>query len=308
MARNEPGRLIALDGAGSLMEKSYDTANIPIETLRALLTVIQTGGVTAAAARLGLTQPAVTAQIKRLERLMGGALFEQSSITERGKTVARYANKIVAMNDQLISIVGGQPGVLRLGVPPVMTTYRLHEVFAACHEIEDRIKLDIEPSRVLESNLENAFIDVAVIVSDRPKAGAAFRWSEKFAWVVSEDFELPPGRPMPFLSFPDSISHKRGVEILEAKGTPFRTVLTSRDAATHFSLCENGKGVMVFPERYIPAHLRVAEWLPEIPALEAGIYVREGFEPDYLPTAIACLRTAFEPRQNDRRVGDRRHH
>jgi DNA-binding transcriptional LysR family regulator len=278
-----------------LMASSYDTTNIPIDTLRSLLTIIQAGGVTAAAARLGLTQPAVTAQIKKLERLVGGPLFEQSNITERGQTVARYASKIIAINDQLISAVGGQPGIVRLGLPPVMLTYRLHDVFTACSEIEDRIKLDIEPSKVLEKNLAGAFIDVALLVSERPRDGAALSWREKFAWVVSKDFELPPGRPLPFLAFPESISHKRGLEVLESKGISFRTILTSRDAANHFSFCESGRGVMVFPERYVPKNLTVADWLPDIPALDAGIYVRDGFEPAYLPSVIECLKVAFKP-------------
>lgn len=284
------------------MEETSDTVNIPIDTLRALLTVIQTGGVTAAAVQLGVTQPAVTAQIKRLERLVGGPLFQQSNITERGKTVARYARRIIAINDQLVSIVAGQPSLLRLGVPPVMTTYRLHDVFASCREIEDRIKLEIEPSPILEKNLAGAFIDIALILSDRPGNGAALGWPEQFVWVVSKDFSLSPGKPVPFLAFPDSVSHKRGVEVLETLEVPFRTILTSRDMATHFALCESGRGVMVFPERYVPEHLKIAEWLPEIPALYAGIHVREGFEPVYLPKAIECLRAAFEPKSDPSRL------
>lgn len=284
------------------MEETFDTVNLPIDTLRALLTVIQTGGVTAAAAQLGLTQPAVTAQIKRLERLVGGPLFQQSNITERGRTVARYARRIIAINDQLVSIIAGQPGLLRLGVPPIMTTHRLHHVFASCREIEDRIRLEIEPSPILEKNLAGAFIDVALILSERPGDGAALSWPEKFVWIVSKDFALSPGKPVPFLAFPDSVANKRGVEILEAQEVPFRTVLTSRDMATHFSLCESGRGVMVFPERYVPEHLKIAEWLPKIPALHAGIYVREGFEPAYLPKAIECLRAAFEPKADQGRL------
>lgn len=279
-------------------EETFDTINIPIDTLRALLTVIQTGGVTSAAARLGVTQPAVTAQIKRLERLVGGPLFQQSNITERGKTVARYARRIIAINDQLVSIVAGQPSLLRLGVPPVMTTYRLHDVFDSCREIEDRIKLDIEPSPILEKNLAGAFIDMALILSDRSSNGAALSWPEKFVWVVSRDFALAPGKPLPFLAFPESVSHKRGVEVLEAREVPYRTILTSRDMATHFALCESGRGVMVFPERFVPEHLRIAEWLPEIPPLYAGIHVREGFEPPYLSQAIECVRAAFEPQDH----------
>jgi DNA-binding transcriptional LysR family regulator len=113
--------------------------------------------------------------------------------------------------------------------------------------------------------------------------------------VVSPQFVLQPGKPVPFLAFPESVSHKRAIEVLEAQNIPFRMILTSRDLATHFALCERGRGVMVFPERFVPDSLRIADWLPAIPALSAGIYVRDGFEPPYLAQAVECLAAAFKP-------------
>src|SRR5262249_14368144 len=138
------------------------------------------------------------------------------------------------------------------------------------------------------------YLDVMLIVSEHP-GKAALSWSEKFAFVVSSEFVHPLGRPLPFLAYPDSVSHKRAMEILETSGISFKTVLTSRDLATHFSLCEGGRGVMVFPERFIPKSLKVADWLPAIPPLQAGVYVREGFEPPYLEKAIECIESAFKP-------------
>jgi DNA-binding transcriptional LysR family regulator len=91
------------------------------------------------------------------------------------------------------------------------------------------------------------------------------------------------------------VSHEFAVEILEARGIPFKVILTSHDMATHFSLCESGRGVMVFPERFVPDSLRIADWLPEMPTLDAGIFVREGFEPPYLTKALGCLGDAFKP-------------
>src|SRR5262249_48960081 len=140
--------------------------------------------------------------------------------------------------------------------------------------------------------LESAFLDVVLVLLEHKKQGARLHWSEKFAFVVSKEFSHMPGRPLPFLAYPDSISHKRAMDILEGKGIPFTTLLSSRDLAKHFSLCESGRGVMVFPERFVPSSLEVADWLPAIPALEAGIYVREGFEQPYLEKAVECLAKA----------------
>lgn len=45
--------------------------------LRAYLTVLELGSVTAAARGLGYTQPAVSQQLAALEHLLGGRLFER---------------------------------------------------------------------------------------------------------------------------------------------------------------------------------------------------------------------------------------
>ena len=51
--------------------------NIDTALLRAFVGVAETGGMTAAANLLNLTQAAVSQQIKRLEEAFGGELFER---------------------------------------------------------------------------------------------------------------------------------------------------------------------------------------------------------------------------------------
>jgi hypothetical protein len=52
---------------------------------------------------------------------------------------------------------------------------------------------------------------------------------------------------------------------------------------------------MVFPKRLVPENLKIAEWLAEISGRNAGIYIREGYEPPYLPKVMECLGAAFRP-------------
>ena len=77
--------------------------NIPTDLLRALVTVIDLRGFTRAGERLGRSQPAISVQIKRLEDLLGVALFDRdgggAQPTEAGELVAGYARRILALND-----------------------------------------------------------------------------------------------------------------------------------------------------------------------------------------------------------------
>ena len=59
--------------------RSYRHAmDLELRHLRIVCAVAEAGSVTKAAASLGLAQPAVTAQLRRIERTLGGQLFERA--------------------------------------------------------------------------------------------------------------------------------------------------------------------------------------------------------------------------------------
>ena len=73
------------------------TTNIPTELLRTLTTVVDLRSFTRAAQSLGVTQPAVSAQIKRLQQLLGADLFDKSApgvtLTQTGELVLNCARE-----------------------------------------------------------------------------------------------------------------------------------------------------------------------------------------------------------------------
>src|ERR1700757_3119295 len=97
--------------------------NIPTELLRAFVAVVDLRGFTKAAQALGCTQPAVSAQIKRLQGLLGSELLDKTAPgvipTERGRAIAERARRLLAINDQIIDLaaVRSPTTPLRIGVP-----------------------------------------------------------------------------------------------------------------------------------------------------------------------------------------------
>jgi DNA-binding transcriptional LysR family regulator len=79
--------------------------DLPINQLRTFLTVARRLSFTRAAEELHLTQPAVSAHIRKLERAIGGPLFEQIgrrvSLTPIGQVMNQYAEKVLALEDEL---------------------------------------------------------------------------------------------------------------------------------------------------------------------------------------------------------------
>ena len=101
--------------------------------------VAKEGSVTAASARLLLSQPTVSAQLRQLERSLGAKLFTKRGrnlvLTDAGRMVYHRADEIFALGRELMSAVKGRPVAaprLRLTVGvvdvlPKLVVYRLLE-------------------------------------------------------------------------------------------------------------------------------------------------------------------------------------
>jgi LysR family transcriptional activator of nhaA len=139
-------------------------------------TVAREGGVSKAAARLRLSQPTISAQIRLLEDAVGSRLFERQGrrlvMTDMGRTVYRYADEIFGIGRELMETLRGQapgrPLQLMVGVAnavPKLIAYRLL-----------RPALDRpDPIHVVcrEDNLERLITEVAthaldVVIADAP--------------------------------------------------------------------------------------------------------------------------------------------
>jgi len=81
--------------------------DIDIALLRAFLAIAEGDSFTAASRRLHLTQSAVSMQIKRLEEIVGGTLFERTSrnvtLSRRGELLRSHARRMVAFNDEALA-------------------------------------------------------------------------------------------------------------------------------------------------------------------------------------------------------------
>lgn len=86
--------------------------------LRAFHAVASAGGFTRGAARLGLSQPALTVQVRALEQAYGLELFrrrgQRTELTEFGREVFRQAQQLFARLDDLEQLLGAA-GSLRTG-------------------------------------------------------------------------------------------------------------------------------------------------------------------------------------------------
>jgi DNA-binding transcriptional LysR family regulator len=96
-----------------------------LRELRAFVVVAEEGGMSAAARRLHISQPALSQTVGALERRLGVQLLVRSSAgvrpTEAGMALLAEARAVLARHEQALrtmaAYTGGSGGVLRVGIP-----------------------------------------------------------------------------------------------------------------------------------------------------------------------------------------------
>ena len=98
--------------------------------LRSFATVARMGSVSAAAAALGVSEPAVSAAVAALRRDLGDVLFVRAGggirLTPGGERLAAAAAEILGLQDRLqreVAEARGERGLLRLAVAPSVAEY-----------------------------------------------------------------------------------------------------------------------------------------------------------------------------------------
>lgn len=171
--------------------------------LRILHALATTGSLTAAAASLGLSQPAVSQRIKRVETRLAVPLIERSGrgirLTPAGRILADHGRTVVAEIDAALAAIddlrGERAGTLRLvGFPSASATIVPAVMRALAEEAPD-VALQYREAEPPEAArlLRDGEVDCALIFvyegSAELPAGSAFlpMWREEVRLVVSDD-------------------------------------------------------------------------------------------------------------------------
>ena len=126
----------------------------------------------AAAKRLGVTQPSITARIKELELDAGSPLFERVgrnvALTERGSTLFDQTKRILTLISDLdgrMSNAGPLRGLLRFGAPDSFALLCLADFLKAVNAKHPELNVasTVDNSNALAVKLSEGSPDVAVI-------------------------------------------------------------------------------------------------------------------------------------------------
>ncbi|MDH4987920.1 LysR substrate-binding domain-containing protein [Aminobacter anthyllidis] len=212
------------------------TARLDSDLLRTFLAVAESGNFTRAAEGVGRTQSAISMQIKRLEEVVGGVLFERGArgvtLTERGTELVGNARRIVALLDETASSMRAAPlgGPVRIGIPeeygqPVLS--RALGAFAKRHsQVEITVRFGYSVSQL--AALAAGELDLAVVFEWQQPSGAEVLMSDPTVWVASLHHHLHLERPLPIAMYTrHGWSREYALRSLEQRGIDYRFAYTS---------------------------------------------------------------------------------
>lgn len=252
---------------------------LPTELLRSLVVVSQTGSFTVASEQLCLSQSTISQHIRRLEDLVGVALFQRDTrnvrLSRSGESLHRYALRILELMDEAMTSVCGPPlnGTIRLGLPEDFASSRLTAALASFVQRNPDVNLEIrtglsgELFRELDEDKHDLVFAKRLVGSTR---GYLVK-SEPLHWCASAASTFRGSENvLPIAVHPaPSVTRERMFEALKSAGRSYRIAVVSSSVMVIQAAVMAGLGIGAFTGYAIPEGLvRIQDGLPELGMLD----------------------------------------
>jgi LysR family transcriptional activator of nhaA len=242
--------------------------------------VAKEGNLTRAAARLHVSQSALSTQIKQLEEQLGQALFERQGralhLTEAGRVALGYAESIFATGTELVALLRegrrAQRHVLRIGAMATLSR-NFQENFLAPLLGRDDVELVLQAGSLADLLTRLRVHTLDLVLSNRRVHGSADE-----AWRCRRIARQPVslvGRPRPKrkpFRFPDDLAEvplllpgrdndiRSGFDVLcEQLGIRYRLRAEVDDMALLRLLARDAGAVALLPSIVVQDELRSGE-------------------------------------------------
>lgn len=254
------------------------------QLLRSFLTVCDSGGFTAAAVLLHLTQSTVSHQIRRLESLLGTRLFQRSTrriaLTEAGEQLRRDAQPILAELDALLARHRHSPlsGTLRFAAQEDYFSLPLADLLPRFAQRYPEVNLDVQVGLGddLLPRVQSGAVDLALIRQVPPTGDGHAVWREPLVWACSTRFAHPHDGGLPLALAPAPCAYRQAaLHALEASRQRWRVVFSCRSRAGLIASVASGLAISPLRRGELGGELREVDdalGLPPLPEVEMALH------------------------------------
>jgi DNA-binding transcriptional LysR family regulator len=252
--------------------------------LRAFLETAETGSLSAAARKLGLTQPTLSRQVAAIEQRLGVTLFERAGksmvLTATGLDLLEHARNMGAAADALGMAATGRSqaveGVVSVSASDMVATYLLPRLVRQIRQEVPGIAIEVIATNAI-SDLQRREADIAIrhVNPDRPELIARLIRQATACFYASQDWVDTHGHPrnaqdatsLPFVGSDRAgrylaYLHQHGLPLSEANFSCY-----ADHSVAHWGLVCQGLGIGAMMDeiaRETPSVIRVLDDIPPV--------------------------------------------
>lgn len=222
------------------------------ELLRTFIAVTNAGSVTDGAAQIHRSQSATSLQIKRLESIVGRAVFERHGrgviLTEAGRYLLPIAHEVTARLDGALRNLSEHAvrGKLRLGIPDDHGRTKLAQIIATFTRTHPQVELDVTCGLSTEfpGALKKSRLDMAIYEVEHLGQGEEVLREDPTCWVASDHTDFSGTDPLPVALFDHACWWRdAAIASLQARNKPYRVVYSSQSVSGVIAAVEAGVAV-----------------------------------------------------------------
>jgi DNA-binding transcriptional LysR family regulator len=285
--------------------------NFDIALIRTFATVADQGSMTISANMLHMTQGAVSQQIKRLEDMLGCALFERDRrglrLTEAGERLRGNARRLLALNDEIWDDMTESTvrGGVRLGVPYDLVGATLAPVLKSYAERHPQVEISLvcASSPELLEELGKGTVDLCVVEEPYGTSRGECLAVERLVWVGAKAGNAHRKVPLPISMVADTCAFRSSVfAALSEGGLRWRTVFENGNIEATTATVRTDLAVTAWLASTVPTDLdilTVEQGLPELPVFSINLHLpKGGATPQALELARHIREGVIRPRQS----------
>jgi DNA-binding transcriptional LysR family regulator len=263
---------------------------LSLDNLRTFVTVVDLGGYAKAGEKIGLSQPAVSLQIKRLEQQLSKRLFtkqgQRQVVNRDGLSLYKTAQTMLDLNDGIFRQF--QPtslkGRLRLGIPSEFATTLLPSIIGEFGKLYPNVSLEVTSAlskSLLEDEALSGFDLVMALVDPDTEVDGQVLLIDELVWVGDRSLANLPSTLSLVLAPDGCIYRSRVISKLKQQTQQWRISYTNADLSGITAAIKQGLGISALAKSSVPKQLDII-WhnhLPELGAIKICLFTGKSQHP-----------------------------
>lgn len=269
-------------------------------------TLARSGSVSNAAYELGVSQPAISQQLGKLEQELGHKLFNRAArrftLTPEGEAFLIFAHGIRHIDVEARRHFSQLQthSTLHLGLVEEFIRIRLAHILALFVKefANAQVVISANLTERLVSDFDGGQYDFVIANAIRSTRGSLLRQFE-VVWIGRENV-LASAVPLPLILAPQPAPFREvALETLRAQGRPWRIVFESASLSAREAAVLAGIGVSITSRLIVPKGaiiLDEASGLPTLPSLDLFMLERQprNTDDEVVPAMREVIRSVFE--------------